>query len=293
MRCGGLRKLVLLVLGMVAVAPFWAPTAQAASGVMVWRLSGSEEVTEKDIKVISSYLTTQVARLSGQKVISEEDLKTIISQVEIRQKCGSTDTSCITEIGNALGVPEAIAGELGKLGSHWIISVRRLDLRSAEVIKRVGRDVQGSVDNLIALLPAMVAELFGVVPPPADETNGRPEAAENRSKAMKVAGYTTLSVGLAAVLLPGVLGTVLAKKEADHYHDAASAAALNDAKKKNKRDSTMALVGYAAGGSLLLTGVTLLVVDAVQSRKTAPPLSAFISPAADGRGGILAIGGRF
>ena len=142
------------------------PVAKAAStqndkGIMVWKLQANKGVDEADVNLISNFVTNQVAKYSGAKVISEADIHTILKGEESRQQCGAEDTSCVAEIGAALGVPEAVSGDIGKIGSYWMLNLRRINVRSAEVIGRSSRNIQGNVDRLIEVLPGAVAELFG------------------------------------------------------------------------------------------------------------------------------------
>lgn len=131
-------------------------------GIVVYRLEQKRGVHEKDIDSISNFIASQVEKYSGRKVISEADMRTILRGEEIRQKCGSEDTSCVAEIGAALGVPEAVSGDLGKLESFWMLNLRRINVNPPEVIKRSSRDIEGTMDDLIRALPGAVAELFGL-----------------------------------------------------------------------------------------------------------------------------------
>ncbi len=137
-----------------------APTEQP--GIVVWKLAANEGVKEEDINLISNFVTNQVAKYSGSKVISEADIHTILKGVEKRQECGVEDTSCVAEIGAALGVPEAVSGDIGRLGTIWVLNLRRINVRTTEVIGRSSRQVEGEVDDLVLAIPSAAAELFGI-----------------------------------------------------------------------------------------------------------------------------------
>ena len=172
------NKVITLLFVSILLCLALPAQAGGAKGVVVWRLVPNEGVDEKDIDIISGFIASQVELHSEGKVISEGDIKTILKGEETRQKCGVNDTSCIAEIGNALGVPEAISGELGKLGSFWMLNLRRINVREAEVIKRSSRNIEGSIDDLIRALPAAVADLFGAEPVEAGAVVGKaPEIA--------------------------------------------------------------------------------------------------------------------
>lgn len=139
----------------------------ALQGIIVWRLEAKNGVQDKDIDSLSGYIASEVERLSGQKVISEADIRTILKGEEARQKCGAEDTGCVAEVGAALGVPEAVSGDLGRLGDYWMLNLRRLNVRKAEVLKRATRKVHGDINALIEVLPGIMAELFDKPEPAA------------------------------------------------------------------------------------------------------------------------------
>ncbi len=150
--------LICLFLGVSA-------SADTADGIVVWRLEQKTGVSDDDIDSISGIVTSEVEKYSGRKVVSEADIKAILKGEETKQHCGIEDTSCLAEIGSALGVPEAVSGDLGKLGSVWVLNLRRLNVRNAEVIGRATRQMDGDIDDLIMVVPAVVAKLFGKAPP--------------------------------------------------------------------------------------------------------------------------------
>ena len=154
-----LMKWLCLILLLFAFRPAMAQEAKR-DGIVVWKLEAKGGVTEENIDLISGFITAQVEKFSGSKVISEADIMTIIKGEQTKQVCGTEDAGCMAEIGAALGVPEAVSGDLGKFGSFFMVNLRRINLRKAEVIKRSSHSIEGDRDDLIRALPAVVAELF-------------------------------------------------------------------------------------------------------------------------------------
>lgn|GEM_PF-2588798 len=149
--------LLVAIISLVALNNVHA----ASDGIVVWKLQANKGVEDSDVNLISNYIANQVATLSGRQVISEADIRTILKGEETRQNCGAESTSCIVEISNALGVPEAVSGDIGKIGSFWMLNLRRISVQKAEVIARSSRNIEGSIDKMIRALPGAVAELFG------------------------------------------------------------------------------------------------------------------------------------
>ena len=151
--------MVMFVAGSIDPAMAGSKTR---SGIVVWKLAANQGVRSEDVNLISNYVANQVDKYSGSKVISESDIHTILMGEEKRQECGVEDTSCLVEIGAALGVPEAVSGDIGRLGAIWMLNLRRINVRTAEVVSRSSRQVTGDIDSLVVAIPFAVAELFGV-----------------------------------------------------------------------------------------------------------------------------------
>lgn len=235
-------------------------------GIVVWRLEAKTGVTEKDIDSISGYITSEVEKYSGMKVVSDADIKTILSGEEKLQQCGADSTSCIAEIGSALGVPEAVSGDLGKMGDYWILNLRRINVRSATVISRVGRQIKGDVNALIEAVPGAVAELFGKeAPKPVEkEPEAKVESPAEPAKKMnayRIAAFSTFFPGLALVAFGGIAQWQMNRAQDDY--DGGDRGAQD-------RHSTwkgLSAAGYAVGGAAMATGIVLWIVEATRDKK--------------------------
>ena len=275
--------LFLIVLTMLSLFVISVPVQAAEKGgIMVWRLVPKEGVTEKNIDSITGFLTTQVELRSGMKVFSEEDMKSIVEGEEKKQLCGGDNTTvCIAEIGAAMGVPEAISGDLGRVGSFWMLNLRHINVRRAEVLTRVSRQIEGSVDDLIRAIPGAVAEIFGekVKPPPvakiekpAEEPAEKPVVEKEAEKGMgkyQIAAYATFFSGVGLVAFGG-LGT---------WQAVSATEAVNDKRSKNQDASddessrsgwlASSYAFYGIGGALVITGATLWIIDSVRENPAA------------------------
>ena len=256
--------------------------AKTSDGIMVWKLELKSGVTKEDIDSISGYITAQVERFSGKRAVSDADIHTILKGEETKQRCGTDGTSCIAEIGSALGVPEAVSGDLGRMGDYWILNLRRINVRNAEVMGRVGKQIRGDVNALIEALPGAVAELFGkeappVVAPvapvtyvePTQEPKEEPTEAqaepsveqENPKPPMSVlckAAYGTFFSGMALLALGGV-GQWQMNQALDDYDYGDTGA-----KSAHSMWKGISATGYALGGAAAATGIALWIVDAVK-----------------------------
>ncbi len=245
------------------IAPAMAETKER-SGIMVWELEKKSGVSIEDIDSISGFITLEVERRSGRTALSDADILTILQGEEKRQKCGAESASCIAEIGAALGVPEAISGDLGRLGEYWILNLRRINVRSAEVISRSGVQLKGDINRLIEAIPSAVAELFEKTSPETAQTPPKAhKSLKKPSSNMTTAAYATFFTGVGLTLFGGVAHWQMNQVRDDY------AAGESDAKSRHTTWKGMAATGYALGGALMATGVTLWIVEATGKKKEA------------------------
>jgi hypothetical protein len=77
--------------------------------------------------------------------------------------CGDSASSCMSEIGQALGVDELVSGSVGRLGTTYIIELRRLDVRRGRPIATVAETAQSErEDVLVGALRVAVRKLYGL-----------------------------------------------------------------------------------------------------------------------------------
>lgn len=279
----------------VLFAVFWAvlfanqalaqepPPAVTAprQGIVVWRLEQKSGVSEADIDSISGYVTVEVEKHSGLKAVSDADIKTILGGEEKKQRCGVDGTSCIAEIGSALGVPEAVSGDLGRMGDYWMLNLRRINVRKAEVMARVGRQTKGDVNALIEMIPQAVAELFGKEVAKAQERAVQVTVPSKRLNAYQVAAYSSFFPGLALVVLGGVGQWQMHAAKNDYYnHD-------TGAKDRHALWKGVSAAGYAVGGAAMATGIALWIADALRAKpgkaaSSAPEAAGGVSPVPGG-----------
>jgi len=268
---------IIIVLAIVAI--FYGHEVFAAEGIVVWRMEAKTGVTDKDIDSISGYVTSEVEKYSGMNAVSDADIKTILSGEEKKQRCGVENTGCIAEIGAALGVSEAVAGDLGKVDKYWLLNLRRINARDVEVIKRSSRKVEGSLGDLIDVLPSAVAELFGKEVPlmavrssvTVEESRQSPEEKMENPETPKIslstlnqAAFGTFFSGVGLVVLGGIAQWQMdvAKDDFD-----TSRGMDSSAESRHKIWKGVNITGYVVGGAAMATGIVLWIVDATQEKK--------------------------
>ena len=250
----GLLSLCILMVIFGLVSPLFAE--ETRPGIVVWRIEDKSGVSVMDIESLSGYLDAEVEKYSGMQVVSQADIETVLRGEETRQKCGSEDsTSCMAEIGAALGVPEAVSGDLGRVGDIWILNLRRVNIRAMGVIKRVSRQAKGeTITAMVEALSGAVEELF--------------EVGKEPLSTYQIAAYSTFFPGLALIAIGGIGSWQMQEAWNDHKVAPVGSSQESDAKDRHATWKGVSTAMYVIGGAAMATGITLWIVDAVQ--KDAP-----------------------
>lgn len=241
----------------------------SSKGIVVWQLETKGGASQANVDLISGFVAAEVEKYSDRHVISEADIQTILKGEGKKQQCGVDNTGCIAEIGAALGVPEAVSGELGHVAGFWMLNLRRINVRKATVTGRSSRQVEGLLNELIRMIPEAVAELFGKkIEAPLTGSKGTlkvdsdPQGAEVFIKGESI-GKTPLKI----TLLPGSYEIRLVLE--DHEDAAVSGEVLPNETKAVKLELqkiVVAMSPYQIGAySSFFSGVALVVFGGVSS----------------------------
>jgi hypothetical protein len=221
---------------------------------------------------------------AGYDVLSQADIGALIGFERQKKMLGcGDDSSCLAEIGGALGVDYILVGSLGAMGALFRLDLKLVDAKKARVRSRVGVTVDGNESKLVAAIQKAVRDLLnplisteppGLAKTPAKsdiaaKSTGTASTASSRSSTTGVAttasddrrtwAYVTGGTG-AALLLGGVVFGLQAKSAYDAEKKASAdgdAAAYDSNKSKAKSMSTAADVCFLLGATGVGVGTYL------------------------------------
>jgi hypothetical protein len=231
----------------------------------------------KTVAGLSSFIAIEASR-HPVKVISGAEVRTMLGFEKERALVGCTDSSCLVDVGGALGVDFLLVSEVSEVGGVWMLSLTLLDMKSAQAVGRALKRTRGTGD-LVDLAAEAVAEVFARFAPP-------PRASRSAGTA-RTAGFVVGGVGL-AVLAGGGASGFLAQQAYGQAEEAVKAgdAVRLEARKGAARDAmTAANVLYGVGGAAALTGVLLVILGG-------PSAPVAVAPAPGG-GAVVTLGGTF
>ena len=127
----------------------------------VIKLTAKAGVEQGVVDLFSDALVVELRKRPGLSVMSDSDIVAILGLERQRQVLGCTDSSCLAEIGGALGVDRLITGSVGRVGGSLIVNVTSLDPGKAQAVNSVSERLKsGSDEAFLDALPNIVSLLL-------------------------------------------------------------------------------------------------------------------------------------
>jgi hypothetical protein len=151
--------------------------AASAPKLAVLQVTPGEGVPPSTAAAITEALVAEVRRQSGAEVVTQRDIVSILSLENQKAMLGCSTDACMAELGGALGADRLVAGDMARLGESFLLHVRVVEVKKVRVAAQADRRLRGgTIDDVLDVLPAVVAELFGVSPPAATAVAPPPAA---------------------------------------------------------------------------------------------------------------------
>ena len=122
----------------------------------------AHDVSEGIASSLTQLLSLELKKFEGMGVISRDEIQTMLRFETDKQilQCTS-DTSCLVEIGGALGVDWLVSGSVGRLGESYVITLKLMDVARAKVVNRAAESFQGLESHLAMALRFATWRLLG------------------------------------------------------------------------------------------------------------------------------------
>lgn len=162
-----------------------APSAKAAKRkIAVLTLKAGPGVDAKTAELLTDMLTDSISKLPATQVVSTKDLEATLGFEKQKALLGCSETSCLAEIGGALGVDKLVNGTLGKLGKSIVLTVQLIDAKKSVAERRHSSRSKGADDEgFLDLVSPAVAGLFGDAPTSSDPVAAGPEVTQTAERA--------------------------------------------------------------------------------------------------------------
>lgn len=171
-------------------------------GVAIMDITAMHGIEPGLAELLGGNLTTSL-QTSGRfgSVISSTDVRALLSHEQQIQALGCNDSSCIAELGGALGVPLLVAPSLGAAGGKLILNVKVIAVDETDAVVRFTRlypneaSLVAEIEDVGAAVAAMVFGEKNPLPPVPKVVQ-----AEVKSKLPQILGGTLAVSGTVAFI---------------------------------------------------------------------------------------------
>lgn len=179
-----LRFDVILLTVWLAPSVTWA----TETGQLVVPTLSTSAVEPEVAPVLTELVLEALLTRHHLPALGPADLKDMLDVEQQRQLLGCDDTRCFSELAGALGSARLVSGLIGRLGEQYVVSLKLVDLSSAQVLSRASRRF-GRLEEAPEVIGPLVDDLVGAKP--TAKVDGRPliavrKEAEARAKAASV-----------------------------------------------------------------------------------------------------------
>jgi hypothetical protein len=186
------QRLLLLVLAASALAGR-AHAKELRIAVLEIRALGTEAAKAE---LLSEVALTEAAGMGGFDVVGKSDIASVMGFEKQKQVMGcAEDSSCLAEIGGALGVDLILVGSLGTLGDLFRLDLKLVDTKKAKVRARVGVTVEGKEGQLVAAVQKAIRDLLGPLKLSEQQAGSKPPPGETARREQSTAMTAPVAKG--------------------------------------------------------------------------------------------------
>jgi len=195
----------LISLSTLASAASQAPKEKKMIPVAVTELQIREGVTKGKAGLLTDILRSELIGTNLFIVMSRDDQDAILKELAFQASGACDSTSCLVEMGQALGIEKMIGGSVGKLGRKYAITVKMIDIKTSRNEKQFTEYYLGAEENLDEAIRAVALKLSGLQP--ASSKGKRRRRAPRRRPAERISSGGRSSspavAGLLSLVIPG------------------------------------------------------------------------------------------
>jgi len=111
-------------------------------------LNTTSELTQAEMLLVTDKLVNSLVQ-AGFTVIERTKRDEILKEQGFQQSGACSESSCLVEAGQLLGVHKMVGGTIGKFGGANIIELRIIDIGTGKIDKTYSKEYQGDISNLM------------------------------------------------------------------------------------------------------------------------------------------------
>jgi len=116
-------------------------------------------INEKDARFLSDRLRIELFDAGTFNVLERDKMNVILDEQGF-QLSGCTSVECAVEIGQLLNVQQIVAGNIGRIGNVYSITLRLISVKTGKLMQTAKHDYQGELSEMLTeVLPEIAQEL--------------------------------------------------------------------------------------------------------------------------------------
>jgi TolB-like protein len=259
--------------------------AEAPHKIIFLEVQPVDEASKGVAELLGEAILTDLSKVRQVSVLGSSDLAALLGVERQRQLlgCREDESSCLAELGGALGASYILMGKMGRVGKQLRVDLKLLASGRAQVLGREGFLI-ASEDELVPLTRTALANLLSTLPGVENARTAlhlQSEAPRGPSGG-QVAGFAVAGVGVASIV-----GGALLRGSALSYNERRLELTSERAQLELARAQEQLTLGgwmLAGGGAAVLAGAAVVWLAA-----PAQPAVVLLLPSRRGAAAVLAI----
>jgi len=150
--------LILLALAISLFAQVSSPRTQ---GVAILDFEGTVLKPYENLALTDRF-RAEVLAMPNIRVMERAQMDVILKEQGFQQSGACNTQECLVQMGQLLGVDKIIVGNIGKLGSTFVINARIIELRTGQIEKMSSKECDCAVEKLLPVMKALAVDLCGI-----------------------------------------------------------------------------------------------------------------------------------
>lgn len=110
-----------------------------------------------DAEMVADVLAAKLMESGKFRVMERSEMSRILSEQGFQKSGACEGRKCAVEVGRILGIEQMVVGAFGRLGESWVLTVRKVDVETGEVVGQSIRQFEGALKDVPEGLVAGVA----------------------------------------------------------------------------------------------------------------------------------------
>jgi TolB-like protein len=186
-----------------------APAADAKRFLRVAVYDFSTDGLEPRVgRFVTDSMVAELRKLEGVSVVAMDEVRAMLNHEANRELVGCADgESCLSEIGDALGVDEIVVGSLASVGGASVVTIRRIDQANARAVGSISeRLVPAGGEEFLAEVGPAVEKLYSDKGLRVGVTRGVPAEQARRLNPPPLSPWMPMATGGASLIVLAAAG---------------------------------------------------------------------------------------